>query len=186
MAPRKNKVGKKFNRLTVLEFIGRVSGGKALYKCQCDCGKYTEVRGDNLKHGGVKSCGCLRVEEGHKYGIKNRKFSKEDTSWRDLYDKYKRGAKVRNIEFKLSHEDVKHIGSQNCYICGNEPELRVGRKKFGVPIYANGIDRVDSRQGYTKTNIKPCCWICNRMKNDMTFQEFILHCKQIVAKASEE
>lgn len=51
--------GKKFNKLTVVERLDNAAGGIAVWKCICDCGNITVVRGSNLKNGAVKSCGCL-------------------------------------------------------------------------------------------------------------------------------
>ena len=36
----------------------------------------------------------------------------------------------------------------------------------------NGIDRVDSKLGYTIGNTVPCCAICNKMKNNFTLEVF--------------
>ena len=71
--------GKKFERLTVLEKLYK-KGNEWVWKCQCDCGNITEVRGVCLREGKIKSCGCLKKETdrapkgnvineiGHKYG----------------------------------------------------------------------------------------------------------------------
>lgn len=50
--------GKKFNMLTVLELHDK-ENGIARWKCQCECGNISIVRGGNLKSGAVKSCGCM-------------------------------------------------------------------------------------------------------------------------------
>ena len=52
--------GHKFNRLTVIERMPNAPKGKTVWKCQCDCGNITIVRGSNLKTGQVKSCGCAQ------------------------------------------------------------------------------------------------------------------------------
>ena len=61
----------KFNKLTVISRIPNTSPIKWL--CQCDCGKMVEVRGVYLRNNHTKSCGCQRIESGHKTGIQNRK-----------------------------------------------------------------------------------------------------------------
>lgn len=63
-----NLVGEKFNLLTVIEHHHVKRGYKNgiccrtehYWLCKCDCGNYTIVKSENLKSGGVKSCGCLR------------------------------------------------------------------------------------------------------------------------------
>lgn len=49
-------IGKKFNRLTVIEY----STSNKKWKCRCDCGKITFVGGYSLQNGITKSCGCLK------------------------------------------------------------------------------------------------------------------------------
>jgi len=49
--------GQRFGRLTVTERAEN-RNGVAWWKCTCDCGKVTEVRGAVLRNGHTKSCGC--------------------------------------------------------------------------------------------------------------------------------
>lgn len=51
--------GQKFNKLTVLGPTEKRVNQKMVWKCKCDCGNITYVHTANLKHGMVKSCGCL-------------------------------------------------------------------------------------------------------------------------------
>lgn len=61
-------VGKKFNRLSVIEFAGvkfLPSRRHYFWECKCDCGNAVVVSTDNLtttKHNATKSCGCLNHE----------------------------------------------------------------------------------------------------------------------------
>jgi hypothetical protein len=62
-----NLVGRKFNRLLVLELFEsrkvKSGSGTVLYwKCLCDCGNIKVIRGADLKCGNIKSCGCLYKE----------------------------------------------------------------------------------------------------------------------------
>lgn len=51
-------IGKKFGKLTVIsELSERSKDGQKVYKCLCDCGNYTNVRGRELRNGNTKSCG---------------------------------------------------------------------------------------------------------------------------------
>lgn len=58
--PFKDLTGKSFNKLTVLEKTDRRATTSILWKCLCDCGNITFVRGTSLKNGNTKSCGCLQ------------------------------------------------------------------------------------------------------------------------------
>jgi len=55
-------IGKRFNRLVVLEFSHRNSGGQKYWKTICDCGKIKVIRQNHLRGGSIKSCGCLYIE----------------------------------------------------------------------------------------------------------------------------
>lgn len=61
---RKDLTGKRFGRLTVIEYVGTKydkNGGnaKAQWKCKCDCGNIRVVNSASLLLGRSKSCGCL-------------------------------------------------------------------------------------------------------------------------------
>ena len=57
----KIEIGQSFEHLTVLkESRDRGKSGVKKWICRCDCKKIVTVRGDNLKNGNTKSCGCLK------------------------------------------------------------------------------------------------------------------------------
>lgn len=62
MAQLKNLAGMVFGRLTVLEHRGKNDKGSHTWLCRCECGKTAVVRGDALRYGITRSCGCLAHE----------------------------------------------------------------------------------------------------------------------------
>ena len=62
---RKDLVGKRFGKLTVLEYISE----KQKWKCQCDCGNLTYKNTGHLNAGAV-SCGCIQKQNltGKRFG----------------------------------------------------------------------------------------------------------------------
>ena len=46
---------KKFGMLTAREYLG-----KGKWKCECECGNFTEVFTENLKSMHTTSCGCKK------------------------------------------------------------------------------------------------------------------------------
>ena len=67
--PLKDYVGKRFGRLTVLEYAGkkrRVTENSAatitFWKCRCDCGREIIAAQPELQNGDTQSCGCLQKE----------------------------------------------------------------------------------------------------------------------------
>lgn len=57
----KDFVGKRFGRLTVIEYAGK-QNGMNYWKCRCDCGNEVKVGQTRLQSGKTKSCGCLRTD----------------------------------------------------------------------------------------------------------------------------
>lgn len=65
MAYMKNLVGKRFGRLTVIEFSHKEvnpSRTTNYWKCKCTCGNTAIVNTSNLCTGNTKSCGCYKKE----------------------------------------------------------------------------------------------------------------------------
>jgi hypothetical protein len=56
--------GQVYGRLTVLSRVANNVRGHAMWLCSCSCGskKIIIIRGDHLKAGTTRSCGCLRTE----------------------------------------------------------------------------------------------------------------------------
>lgn len=54
--------GQKFGRLTVIERAENGKQGHTYWLCKCICGNKTIVRGNHLRKGLIRSCGCLESE----------------------------------------------------------------------------------------------------------------------------
>ena len=57
----KDYTGKKYGRLTAINFVER-KDKKTYWKCKCDCGNEIIVPTNYLVSGNTKSCGCLNKE----------------------------------------------------------------------------------------------------------------------------
>jgi hypothetical protein len=95
------------------------------------------------------------------------------TSAKGRYKKYEREAKERNLNFDLSIEQFDEITQQPCFYCGD-----FGKERNGVKY--NGVDRINSLDGYNISNCVPCCETCNRMKMNHDLMDFLEHVKKIV------
>jgi hypothetical protein len=60
--PKRNLIGKKFERLTVVAEAGRSKAGKVLWLCVCECGGEATTTTGALNSGNTLSCGCLQRE----------------------------------------------------------------------------------------------------------------------------
>jgi len=64
----KNIAGQVFARLTALERVGCRKNRAAVWKCECSCGNFKDVRLACLTSGRTKSCGCLQRDNARKMG----------------------------------------------------------------------------------------------------------------------
>lgn len=84
----KPMIGKKFGFLTVIDKSEKRSTKNEYYwKCQCECGTITEVRGSKLRNGDTWSCGCIRSKSERKiidFFQKNNIEYKKEYSFEDL------------------------------------------------------------------------------------------------------
>lgn len=66
MANHVDLTGQRFGLLTVVkkekDYIQSNGRRRIQYLCRCDCGNEIIVKGDSLKGGHTKSCGCLKLE----------------------------------------------------------------------------------------------------------------------------
>jgi len=156
-------VGKKFNRLTVIKRIyPNKKNGNTNWLCKCDCGNEKIVDGSNLRRGNTKSCGCLQQNW----------MELKLASMRYVIHEYKKSAKGRGYEYKLTEEQFKEITQKNCHYCGAKPSHPSKYQgNNGVYIY-NGIDRIDNTKGYIIDNVVPCCTRCNYAKKNFGLQNY--------------
>lgn len=112
------------------------------------------------------------AKELYTYETYNRHKLKIDAGFNKLFITYRRNSIRDEIDFMLTREQFRDITSRNCIYCGVEPKQvskSVSRKNDYI---YNGIDKKIPNLGYTLENSVPCCWECNQMKCDYTFDEF--------------
>jgi hypothetical protein len=162
--PVKNLAGCRFGKLIAIEINYTVERKyeSVYWDCICDCGKYKTVPSGHLVSGSVQSCGCMRTKP------------KGESSFNRLLKNYKNNAKSRGLSFTLTKEEFYELTKQNCFYCDREPfQIIDDGHSNGEYIY-NGLDRIDSAEGYTKNNVVPCCRDCNRAKWAVPQTEFLL------------
>lgn len=72
-------------------------------------------------------------------------------------------AKSKNQIVELTEQDHSIITLLHCTYCN----------RFSIGENYCGIDRIDSKLGYTKENSIPCCSMCNYMKTDFNQDEWL-------------
>ncbi len=80
--------------------------------------------------------------------------------------------------------DFETYAHSKCFYCGAAPSCAFSSHvKYGPKrrctgtcpnvFYYNGLDRLDSDQGYELHNVVPCCGACNRAKRDRSVDQFV-------------
>lgn len=130
---KKDEVGNRYGKLTVIEEAGSDKNGKTKWLCQCDCGNLTIVTGNSLRTGGVISCGCAKHETG-KYLVKD-----------EAGHTY---GKLTVIDRNFEHKTKAQIAFWNCKCeCGNTVivsgcHLRSGHTQSCGCIHSRGEEAV--------------------------------------------
>lgn len=157
-------------KLNKLQFIGltkKNAEGRQLAKFQCDCGNIHETQLRYYLSSKTKSCGCQKY-----LGILDYKPNMSATysskrTFSKAFSQLKANAKKRNIAFRLAEQECRDLLKQPCFYC---------KQVFENPI---SLDRIDNSKPYTLLNVKPCCQICNRMKLNLSIDEFLTHVAKI-------
>ncbi len=164
--PRKTKITSETLKIKLLEPL-RCVNEKHNFECPY-CQSIFVTTPSKVDSGHTKSCGCVAI---------GRRTGSEYFSG-DFLSRCKRGAKARNIEWKLSYADLDNIMREQNFRCGLTNELLA----YGyIPLneYTASIDRIDSNKGYMKENIQILHKNVNLAKQSLTQIEFITLCKKV-------
>lgn len=161
----KDIIGLKKNLLLILNRIRMNKGVEVAERwyleCLCDCGKQCTIIERSVLSGNKKSCGCANKKP---FGV---------VSQNSQFCNYRKGARHRNLSFELTKEEFIEITTKNCHYCNAEPVEKVFAPKAVGHVIVNGIDRKDSNIGYIKDNCVPCCTMCNYVKSNKPYDEFL-------------
>lgn len=166
--------GRRFGKLLVEKCeLGKTTAlqkkNKWVWKCKCDCGRYTYKTQHALVTMGYQQCNVC----GRKEAIAKTTLPNGLSKWHRMIRYYKKNAASFNRPFELTEQQFMEVASSNCMYCGAPP------KHGAYNVVCNGIDRIDNDKGYIPGNVGACCTWCNYMKGKHTKEEFLNHVKTI-------
>lgn len=173
---RQNLIGKKFNKLTVLN-EEYVKNNKVIWKCLCDCKNITYCSTAKLNNGHSKSCGCENIV--NKKGNQHPHWTGYGEVSGCYWSSINRGAKSRNLEFSITIEEIWHLFLKQGRKCALTQQILTHQKESRKKQGTASLDRIDNTKGYTIDNVQ---WIhkkINQIKMDLDQDEFIKLCHMV-------
>jgi hypothetical protein len=178
-----NLVGKRFGRLSVTAQTDS-QHNRTRWVCVCDCGKTVISTSRALLHDNRKSCGCLRIDiakDKMRLPSMNTSLPEGEAAFNVLFGIYSRNAMGRGYTFELSKDIFRTLTKGLCHYCDSVPSRSFHNSGLCKSQYIyNGIDRIDNSVGYVPSNCVSCCKMCNSMKSNYSYEEFVAKCLIIV------
>lgn len=164
-----NITNQKFNKLKAIR-LSYIKDGIHYWIFKCDCGKECELHKMKVKHGSIRSCGCLKRKR--KHGFAGNKEKKEYRVWNSLKQRcnnpkypmfYMYGAKGIEVSKRWSNSFINFLSDMS-----------------NAPSEKHTIIRINKNKNYTKSN---CMWSANK---DMSSEKPTLFKIDIKSKTLKE
>ena len=174
-----NLLGERFGALAITEYLHDDVSGKPMWRAICDCGKSTQVRSGDVKSKKIVSCGCHKNALG---AIRLRRIqpavaASRRKGYRELSGSYLSTIKNRAKNFSRTY-DLDPEWLYNLYVSQNGKCALSGVDiSFERPRQTASLDRIDSKRGYEKNNVRWTHKDFNLMRLDFDDKKFYLLCK---------
>lgn len=165
--------GTAFGKWRVVGEPQKKRGHALWFPCKCACDRTEKlVTSASLRAGTSTRC-RLCADEAN--ALRQAQYG---SAFRQLLGRYKASARQRDLPWALTGEQFRTLTSSPCFYTGRLPSAVI--VSLGGDRYQyNGVDRLDSRVGYTIANCVPCCAAANIAKNTLSFDEFSALIKEI-------
>lgn len=159
MSKRLDITGERSGRLVALYYDHSDKYGKAVWMCQCDCGRFTKVLASSIRGKHIQSCGCSQKEHITKLD-KDRKKYNDYAFCGDIVF-----GKLSNSEdsFIVDRDDYEKI--KDCYwyldsdgyVKGHDPRVNKTVKLHKIICGESRVDHKDrNKLNNKKDNLRGC------------------------------
>lgn len=160
MTKREDLTGRRFGRLTVVEFYGNDRNGRTQWLCECDCGNMKIVRSFDLKGGKVVSCGCYWKERLVECNTKHNMCNTHSKLYYEHYNMIKRC-------YDKNCNNYSRYGARGIKVCDRwRNDIHNFYEDVSVlPHFEEegySLDRIDNDGDYTPNNVR---WATIREQN---------------------
>jgi hypothetical protein len=169
-------IGERSGSYTVIEEGPRQVGGR-VWLCRCDCGAKKYLNLANFRSRVRQKC-CVRCSGDSRF-----------VPWKRIFNTIKRRATDRGHDFDLTIEFLEGLIVRQGYKCalsGVPIHLAGVSQQLGKQVGTASLDRIDSLQGYIKSNVQFVHKSVNAMKMDSDQDEFIAFCVRIASHAAKK
>ncbi len=179
--PPENLVGKRFNMLLVLRYVGNrknIRNRKRQYECLCDCGVKKVIAGGDLTGGATLSCGCYFKEFAGKHtithGLTKLKNGKDNPIYR-MWRSAKTRCEKTGVPFNIKVTDIPVIPEY----CPIFTWIKLAHSTTGATPSSPTLDRIIPELGYVVGNIEIISHKANTIKSYGSSEEHKLIAKYI-------
>ena len=157
----------------------------------CDCGARCTRRLDHLMSGRTKSCkSCSAKRTAKEHPMPSSANYCGDLG-KTFFSRFKIGADLRGLSFNITQEYVWDLFVKQNYKCALSGvpinlSTKIRNSAPDYSVFTASLDRIDSSIGYEVGNVRWVHKAINRLKTNMSDEDFITWCSLVCNHANQQ